>query len=76
MLKNFTHLAISAMVREGLRRFDVLELPQISKYVRFGTVEPPRTYVKELQLSSYLCNNVVREGSRRVKGVELSRTIA
>ena len=65
------------MVREGLRRFDVLELPQTSKYVRrFGTVEPPQTYVKELQLPSYLCNNVIQEGSRRVKGVELSRTIA
>ena len=43
---------------------------------KFGTVEPPQTHVKELQLPRYLCNNVVREGSRRVKGVELSQTSA
>ena len=33
-------------------------------------VEPPRTHVKELYVPGFLCNKVVREGSKRFVAVE------
>ena len=63
MCKNSTYLAISAMMWfEKVR--GALEL-----VLREGSV--PRTHVKELYTPCYLCNDVVREGSRRFNALEL-----
>ena len=40
----------------------------------FGTVDPPRTHMKELYTPCYLCHDVVREGSRRFDALEPPRT--
>ena len=60
-------------VREGSMRFDVLEPPRTGalyplkrcSWRRFGTVEPPRTHVKEVYIPCYLFEDEVREGSMR-----------
>ena len=76
------------VVREGSMRFDVLEPPRTGAYCtlhtlyplkrcsrrRFGTVEPPRTRVKEVCIPCYLCEDVVREGSMRFDVLEPHRT--
>ena len=78
------------VVREGSMRFDGLESHQTSAYStlhtlyplkrcswrRFGTVEPPRTRVKEVYIPCYLCEDVVREGSMRFDGLESHQTSA
>ena len=43
---------------------------------RFGTVEPPRTRVKEVYRPGYLCEAAVREGSKRFAVLEPSPTSA
>ena len=77
-------------VREGSMRFDVLEPPRTGAYCtlhtlyplkrcswrRFGTVEPPRTRVKEVYIPCYLCEDVVQEGSMRFDVLEPHRTSA
>ena len=66
-------------------RFDVLEPPRTGSYCtlntfyplkrcswrRFGTVEPPRTRVKEIYIPCYLREDVVREGSVQLNHPEL-----
>ena len=46
------------------------ELTQFCPTKRFGTVEPPRTHVKELYTPCTHCNDVVQEGSRRFDALE------
>ena len=48
-------------------RFDVREPPPTR---RFGTVEPPRTQVKEVYLPCKHCEGVGRAGSRRFAVLE------
>ena len=40
-------------------------LASLVKMYLFGTVEPSRTYVKELYTPCYVCNDVVREDWRK-----------
>ena len=42
----------------------------VSSVKMFGIVKPPRTHVKELYTPCFLCDEVVREGSRRFDALE------
>ena len=46
-------------------------LPLSTFTLRFGTVEPHRTHVKELYTLCYICNDVVRGGSMLLNYPEL-----
>ena len=77
------------VVREGSMRFDLLEPPRTSAYCtlhtlyplkrcswrRFGTIEPPRTHVKEVYIPCYLCEDEVREGSMRFDVLDLPEPV-
>ena len=65
------------MLLEGMATHSVAPIPHLHRLVmyplkkcswrRFGTVEPPRTRIKELYIPCYLCEDVVREGLDEVQ---------